>query len=257
MNPIKRRKDQLKQEYAILSDIHGNSWALTAVLDDIHTKGISDLINLGDIFYGPLDPGGTAEILNKYRMETVQGNEDRIIYETTEASLTNPTLHFVISQLSNQEKIWLRQLPKTKIIGNEIFICHGIPKNDYEYLLEEIQNYLVTLRSESEIEAMIGNIGCRVIACGHSHVAKTVCLPDGKMIINAGSVGLPAYSEDYPRFHRMETGCPHASYSILKKMKRGWNVENIKIAYDWEKAAQQAEENHRKDWAQWLRTGRA
>jgi len=244
-------------KYAILSDIHGNSWALKAVLDDIHTKGIKCLINLGDIFYGPLDPGGTAEILNNYRMETVQGNEDRIIYETTEANLTNPTLHFVVSQLSNQKKVWLRQLPKTKIIDNEIFLCHGTPGYDSKYLLEEIQHNLVTLRSESEIKALVRNIDCPVILCGHSHVTKTVCLPDGRMIINAGSVGLPAYSDDSPQFHKMETGCPHATYAILKKMKRGWNVEHFKIAYDWEKAAQQAEKNHRKDWAQWLRTGRA
>jgi len=245
----------MKKRYAILSDIHGNSWALTAVLDDINTKGISNLINLGDIFYGPLDPSGTAEILSKYRMETIQGNEDRLIYEIEEATLTNPTVQFVNSQLTNRERIWLQQLPKTKVIDNEIFLCHGTPENDSRYLLEEIKNDLVTLRSRSEIETLVRNIDCSVIVCGHSHVAKTVCLPDGRIIINAGSVGLPAYSDDSPRFHRMETGCPHASYTMLKKMKEGWNVEHIKVAYDWEKAAQQAGKNGRKDWAQWLRTG--
>ncbi|MDH5384148.1 MAG: metallophosphatase family protein [Candidatus Aminicenantes bacterium] len=247
----------MKQEYAILSDIHGNSWALNAVLDDIQTKGIKCLINLGDIFYGPLDPGGTAKILNKYRMETVQGNEDRIIHETKVANLTNPTLRSVISQLSNQEKIWLWQLPKTKIIDKEIFLCHGTPGEDSKYLLEEIQHNLATLRSEAEIETLIRNIDCPVILCGHSHVAKTVRLPDGRIIVNAGSVGLPAYSDDSPQFHRMENGCPHAVYTILKKVKKGWNVEHIQIVYDWENAARRAEKNGRIDWAQWLKTGRA
>jgi len=47
---------------------------LNTVLDDIQANGIKCLINLGDIFYGPLDPGGTAKILNKNRMENGREN---------------------------------------------------------------------------------------------------------------------------------------------------------------------------------------
>jgi predicted phosphodiesterase len=38
---------------AVLSDIHGNRWALEAVLDDIRRRGIRDMFNLGDSLYGP------------------------------------------------------------------------------------------------------------------------------------------------------------------------------------------------------------
>ena len=247
----------MKKEYAVLSDIHGNSWALEAVLADIAARGIRRLMDLGDIFYGPLDPKGTAAILKKYQMETVQGNGERIVYETTDATPTYLSLPYVISQLSDQDKNWLRKLPRTRIVDENIFLCHGTPANDSEYLLERIQDNLVTLRSPQEIEALVTGIDCRVIVCGHSHVAKTVLLPDGRTIINGGSVGLPAYSDDLPQFHKMENGCPHASYAILKRSEKEWNVEHIQIAYDWEKAARQAEQNGRKDWAQWLRTGRA
>jgi predicted phosphodiesterase len=50
---------------AVLSDIHGNRWALEAVLDDISRRGIRDMVNLGDSLYGPLDPGGTAQIVSR------------------------------------------------------------------------------------------------------------------------------------------------------------------------------------------------
>lgn len=49
----------------------------------------------------------------------------------------------------------------------------------------------------------------------------------------------------------METGCPHASYAILTKTKKGWDFEHVRVVYDWEKAAKRAEINSRKDWAQW------
>jgi hypothetical protein len=41
---------------AVLSDIHGNRWALEAVLDVIDKGGVTSALNLGDALYGPLDP---------------------------------------------------------------------------------------------------------------------------------------------------------------------------------------------------------
>ena len=41
---------------ALISDIHGNTWALEAVVDDLDSRGIQTVLNLGDSVYGPLDP---------------------------------------------------------------------------------------------------------------------------------------------------------------------------------------------------------
>jgi predicted phosphodiesterase len=51
-----------KKKIALLSDIHGNSWAFREVLTDIKNRGIETIINLGDSLYGPLDPKGTFEL---------------------------------------------------------------------------------------------------------------------------------------------------------------------------------------------------
>jgi predicted phosphodiesterase len=34
--------------FAAIADVHGNALALEAVLDDIRSQGISDIVNLGD-----------------------------------------------------------------------------------------------------------------------------------------------------------------------------------------------------------------
>ena len=61
-----------------------------------------------------------------------------------------------------------------------------------------------------EIVARLGGTGARVIACGHSHVPRLVHLPDGTAIVNPGSVGLPAYTDDGLPPHISETGSPLA-----------------------------------------------
>jgi predicted phosphodiesterase len=40
---------------AVISDIHGNAFALEAVLADIDQQAPDAILNLGDHFYGPLD----------------------------------------------------------------------------------------------------------------------------------------------------------------------------------------------------------
>jgi hypothetical protein len=82
-------------------------------------------------------------------------------------------------------------------------------------------------------------------------------LPDGRLVVNPGSVGLPAYSDDSPHPHVMESGSPHARYAIIESVNEDWAVERMTIPYDWRAAADAARTNGRDDWAEWLMTGEA
>jgi len=73
--------------------------------------------------------------------------------------------------------------------------------------------------------------------------------------VNPGSVGLPAYAEELPWPHKMETGSPHARYAFIEQASAGWAVSLRSVAYDWEKAAKIAVQNGFQDWANPLRTG--
>jgi hypothetical protein len=74
--------------------------------------------------------------------------------------------------------------------------------------------------------------------------------------VNPGSVGLPAYDDDTPVKHFMETYSPHASYAVLEKGHGGWSVSLHRVVYDWNEAARQARKSGREDWAQGLENGR-
>jgi hypothetical protein len=89
--------------------------------------------------------------------------------------------------------------------------------------------------------------------CAHSHVPRIVRLGQS-LIVNPGSVGLPAYESGEPRYV-MESGSPDAHYAILTHDDRGWIAELVTLAYDSELAAVTAERHGRLDWARALRTG--
>ncbi len=244
-------------QVAVFSDIHGNRWALEAVLKDIKRRGIRDIVNLGDCLYGPLDPAGTAEILVPLNLSTVRGNEDRIITEWSSEFENSPTLRYVRESLNPEHLQWLETLEMTTVVYGDFFLCHGSPGRDDEYLLEEVLETGVLLRKSKELMAKLSSREQQVFFCGHDHLPRTVYLPDGRLIVNPGSVGLPAYTDDFPFPHAMETCTPHARYSIIYRNKNGWLVENIAVPYDWESAAAVGTKNSRPDWAEWLRTGRA
>lgn len=245
---------------AVIADIHGNRWALEAVLQNIDRRGIQQIVNLGDHLTGPLDPAGTADLLMRRDMVNVCGNDDRELFSPWE-ELTSAQ-QYTLQQLTPAHLDWLRTLPETVVVVNDVFACHG-DLFGTPYLLEQVKTSGVRLRTTGEIEASVADIPQPVILCGHSHLPHTVYLtPRVKLIVNPGSVGLPAYTmpanpwED-PIPYEMESGSPHARYALLSKTESGWQVEHVQVPYDWEYAAEAARRNQRSDWARWLTTGRA
>ena len=254
--------------FAAISDVHGNIWALRAVLADASSRGAELVVNLGDVLYGPLDPAGTADLLMGLDLPTVHGNEDRILLEKgsrhpaprSPASGGEPTAHdhldATLSRLSDHHLAWLRTLPMTTRM-DDILLCHGTPEADDEYLLEEIRDGVLAPRPAAEVARRLGGVTQRLVLCGHSHLPQWVNLPDGRLVVNPGSVGCPAFTDDRPKYHRVATGSPHARYALLARTREGWSVEHREVVYDWDAAAARAARHGCEDWARRLCTGQA
>ena len=241
---------------AIISDVHGNIWAFKSILEDIEKKDIKYILNLGDSLYGPLKPCETADLIIELNIPSVRGNEDRILTETYENVEDSPSLNYVKSCLREKHITWLKSLEPTLIFDTDFFLCHGTPENDMEYLLQNVTKTGVVQREANEIMEMLSDINRKVILCGHDHIQNTKKLPDGKIIVNPGSVGLPAYTDFMPFPHKMQAGTPHARYCIISKTENDYKVKNIRVKYDWDTASKSAETNGRPDWTAWLKTGK-
>jgi putative phosphoesterase len=228
----------MTDRFAAIADIHGNRWALEAVLEDIALRGILEIVNAGDHLAGPLDRAGTAKLLQERKLPSVAGNQDRELFDGPYGA-------------------WLRTLPARLEMVEDILMFHGTPDRDDVYLMESVQaDGRVSVASDEEITERLGAVSHQLLICGHTHISR-VLESRGRLIVNPGSVGLPAYSDDSPVRHLMETGSPMARYAIVERRSSGWRVELVAIPYDFESAVEAAERNGRGDWALRLRTGRA
>jgi predicted phosphodiesterase len=241
---------------AVLADIHGNIWALDAVLDDLDRRGVTTVVDLGDSLNGPLDPAATADRLIARGIPSLCGNDDRVLLAPP---LTrSATLEFALGQLRPEHFGWLRVLPQTRTIGDDMLLCHGTPRSDETYLLEAPSAEGTRLLETVAIEALLGDdVQEHVVCCGHSHIPRAVALSGGRLAINPGSVGYPAYAMDFPMPYVMESGTPHAKYALLSRGGDRWSVAHIQVPYDWEHAAAVARQRGRPDCAFALSTGRA
>ncbi|RXJ82123.1 metallophosphoesterase [Arcobacter sp. F2176] len=242
---------------AILSDIHSNIYALQAVINDAKSKSVDLMINAGDSFYGPIEPRATYELLRENNFVNICGNQDREILEASLEQLeNNPTLKYAYEQLGEEVLYWIQDLPFEKFLGKDLYVTHGTQHDDSVYLLEDLSTGKPVLRDENKIIELLDDVESRFVVCGHSHTPRCVNLSTGQVVINPGSVGLQAYKENQPNEHIIENAYCDATYIILDVNSSEYNIELVKVVYDYEQAALKAESNGREDWAYTLRTGK-
>lgn len=242
---------------AVLSDIHGNARSLDAVLDDIVGRGIDRIVNLGDSLYGPFDPRPVAERLLDAGWPTVSGNEDRTLLEALKGRRVSRTARWTADLLGREHVDWLAGLPAIRTIEGIARAFHGTPTDDALFLLTRpTDEGAMRPAKDAEIAERLGPTDEALILCGHDHLPRVIRLPNGRTIVDPGSVGCPAYADDAPIPHCVENATPHARYAIVTCDGDRFDVEPVAVDYDWDSAAREAEGNGFPDWARWIATGR-
>ena len=221
----------------ILSDIHANYEALSAVLEAYASEKIDDYYCLGDtVGYGG-SPNECAEIIRDIAKATILGNHDAAVagrmdysyyYEAARHALD---IHSAMLGEANLE--WLKSLPyQIKLDNIGVHLCHGSPVR-----LEEFE-YIFAPEQARECLSMYSELG-HITLIGHSHLCKVFALtrdsveelppidfelqPDRKYIVSVGSVGQP---RDYDN---------RASYTLYDSTKKRFEFKRVE--YDIETAA--------------------
>jgi len=241
---------------AVVSDIHGNLAALDAVVQDFARRGVDAVINLGDSLSGPLRPIETARFLMAQDWVHLSGNHERQVL-TGKPGEWNASDEFTHAQLTESELAWMASLSSCQRLGSDVLLCHGTPRSDTEYFLETVEGGRVRAATASEVEERLGETDAALILCGHTHVQRSVHTRKGQLIVNPGSVGLPAYEARRPEPHVVESGTPDARYALVEKCDSGWVASLLAVPYDHAAMSQLARSRHRDDWAHALTTGYA
>jgi predicted phosphodiesterase len=239
---------------AALSDIHGNLFALDAVLADIARRGVDQIVNLGDILSGPVLPSETADRLMALDMPTIRGNHERQVLSMNPDDM-GASDRYAFDTITGTQREWLASLPPVLRLQPDVFLCHATPYNDVDCYLEDIIDGELRPAPLRRIEERTGDCDAALIMCGHSHIPRLSRLASGQIIMNPGSVGVQAYDGHHPSEHTVEIGSPHARYAVAERMPGGWTVDFVALPYDWDAASQLAQQRNRQDWVRALRTG--
>jgi hypothetical protein len=123
--------------FATVADIHGNALALEAVIEDLQREKINQVVNLGDVLSGPMDPAGVAERIIPLNWQTVRGNHDRYLIEQDPADM-GPTDAVTHAALSVAHLDWVRTLPTNLNPFAGVYACHATPRADDTYWMERV-----------------------------------------------------------------------------------------------------------------------
>jgi predicted phosphodiesterase len=227
---------------AVISDVHGNAWALDAVLADARARGAATFLDLGDTLDGPLDATGTADRLMALGALTVRGNHERLMLEGGGAAIRP------------EQRDWIASFPFVAE-HEDIVLFHATPQDDLAGLLDDPAADGTRQRDVDEVAALLDGIDAALVLCGHTHVPRLLELPDGRWVLNPGSVGLQAYREHGAEPWAIGSGSPHARYALLHREDGRWRVEPRVVAYDWSRPAAAARAAGKEGWAVAIETG--
>src|SRR6478609_10151629 len=146
---------------AVIADIHGNLPALEAVLADIDRRAVDRTINLGDCVSGPLWPREVYDLLMARGDLTIRGNHDRWV-SGPDPTRMGASDRYAYAQLNQDHRSWLTTLPTSATADHGVVACHGTPKDDNRYLVEEASGGRLVRANLATIRERLGDVQGRV-----------------------------------------------------------------------------------------------
>jgi diadenosine tetraphosphatase ApaH/serine/threonine PP2A family protein phosphatase len=231
--------------FAIVSDIHGNLEAFTAVLAEIERRGIQHIVCLGDIVgYGP-NPMECMDLVMQRCRAALMGNHDfAVFYEPYNFnSGAEQACFWTRSQFENDPDV-ARRASRWKYLGNlpvrirtsDFVAVHASPRRPVNEYIFPDDIYTNPGKFVSIFERFE-----RLCFVGHTHVPGVFLegpdfyspdeldyrfeLTDEKAIINVGSVGQPRDRD------------PRSSFVLLSETA----VEFVRLPYDVETTVHKVE----------------
>ena len=187
---------------AVISDIHSNLQALTAVWARMDELDIDSIYCLGDVVGYGARPAECLAMIRENNVQTVQGNHDALvadgslrldfnIYSLAAVEHNRPLL-------TQDDLAWLGGLPTLLSPDEEAMFVHGSPDDRDRYLiyLDDLQEASASvLESDGPGVCFFGHTHHPVVFDGHGFIPirqKKIMLEKTlRMLVNPGSVGQP------------------------------------------------------------------
>lgn len=211
-------------KFAVLSDIHGNMFALRAVLADIEKQNVDRILCLGDLAMAGPEPNKVIDFVKTQDWTVIQGNTDEMIANFSEdlfeklhanAPIMANALRQDVKDITEENILYLKNLPMNKCIeaeGVKILLTHGSPRKNNENIYPNMDIKIV--------EEIVQDVDADLVLCGHTHIPCGYQTNSKITIVNDGSVGRPF------------TDVPNACYVLLEVKGGDFVVEHRTLDYD-------------------------
>ena len=231
----------MNNRIAILSDIHGDTRALEAVIADARALGATEYWLLGDILLPGPGREDLFELLDAIPITAaVRGNWDDCVLEALdgEYGLEDPQeiqllrlTQYLMEGLDPKRIDWLRSLPlveKKEVNGIRFSLTHNLPEKNYGGDLRPAnatENFDQLLDDQTDM-AIYGHVHKQLLRYGSQ----------GQQILNPGTIGMPYFDWEPIQNHR-------AQYALIDVEADGvTNLQFRKVAYDYEAELQDAKD---------------
>ncbi len=216
---------------ALISDIHGNNEALSAVLDAIAAEGCDRIVCLGDVATLGPQPCEVLESLRRCGADLIMGNHDaallhpHLLEQYRIAGPLTPDIHWCLARLGPQDMSFLEHFDDCRQLelgpSQNLLAYHGSPRSNVENLYPgSAIDVLRKIFSSYSVQFMAG---------GHTHIQMLLNF-DGHWLINPGSVGQPFHHA--PREGEIPRLLHHAEWAMLSVADSAFSVELKRTSYD-------------------------
>lgn len=182
----------MRNQVAVLSDVHGVLPVLEAVLDEPEVLSADLVVVTGDHAAGP-QPVAVLDRLVAMgdRVLLVRGNADRDLVALArgeQIEVPDNVVPWAAAQLRADQIALLSDLPHPVTVDIDgfgpVLFCHGTPRDDEEVVLVDSR-----LQRWQDVFAELPLV-VRTVVCGHTHM-PFVRLVDRRLVVNSGSIGMP------------------------------------------------------------------
>ncbi len=209
-------------KYAIISDIHGNRFALEKALELIEKENVEKILCLGDIVGIGTRSDDCVKMIMALgdKLICVRGNhEERCLFGVPEYihdglhKMSTEDIaqeHWISDHVSEESKAFLRELPAERIIeleGIKIAMTHYPLKEDGTY------NTFYHYASKDELVELFKRYDATINLFGHTHISR-VRVDDDKIYVNPGTLGTTDF-KDYGTYGILSIN--DGKYSYVEK----------------------------------------
>ncbi len=215
---------------AVFGDVHGNIDALRAAYEAASALRPEKFYHLGDLGgYAPF-VNEVVDFLVKHGIDGVQGNYDEAVAndrehcgckaeEPLQEEMAHRSFAWTKAHVAPESKAYMKNLPpeiRFAAEGRKVWLFHATPKKNNLYWYED--------RPEKFFREMAEKGNADIMIYGHIHTPYRKDI-EGKVFINAGSVGKP------------KDGDSRACAAIIDITPDAVRTEFLRVPYDVEKVA--------------------